>query len=85
MLFKNELPTEEVYDSVRGHQDLAVDEEGNPTDQQLLDFQHHVHGSITGPLFDPLLERGRWADMIDEAGEVPMGTAHYPGGHCSVS
>ena len=85
LLSKDDLPTEEVHDSVRGHQDLAVDEEGNVTDQQLLDYQHHIHGSVVGPLYPPHVERERWADMIDEAGDAPVETANYPGGHCAVS
>ena len=30
VLFKNDLPAEEVYDTVRGLQDLAVDDEATP-------------------------------------------------------
>ena len=59
LLSKDDLPTEEVHDSVRGYQDLAVDEEGNAADQQLLDYQHHIHGSVIGPLYPPHLEKGR--------------------------
>ena len=77
---KDDLLLEEVHDSVRGHQDIAVDEEGNVTDQPLLDYQHHIHGSVADPLYPPHLKREAWADMVDEAGDIPVETINYPGG-----
>ena len=82
---KDDLPLEEeVHDSARGHQDIAVDEKGNVADPPLLDYQHHIHGSVVGPLYPPHLEREDWADMVDEAGDIPVETINYPGGHCAV-
>ena len=58
VLHRLELPKEEVYDTLRGEMELAVDDEGHATDQQLLDFQKHVEQSIREPLHDPALKKG---------------------------
>ena len=47
--FLEEIPREERHDAVRGQKQLAIDEEGNVTDQPLLEYQHHIHGSVVGP------------------------------------
>ena len=84
VLHRLELPKEEVYDTLRGEMELAVDDEGHATDQQLLDFQKHVEQSIREPLHDPALKRERWADMFDESGEIPLETTYFPGGALSL-
>ena len=73
-MFLEDIPREERHDVVRGHVILGIDDEGNVTDQPLLDYQRHIHGSVVGPLYPPHLKREDWADMVDEAGDILVAT-----------
>ena len=72
MMVQDDLHKEEVWDTIRGEQDLATEDPG------LMDFQHNVMDSIKKPLYVPV-QKDLLKHLVEEDGTIPGETQHFAG------